>query len=668
MAAEFSFRGKILGSVSVLAIIGFSGAIGYSTWSATQYSLKQGADTALLQAQALTQTISNPIYEARDLAENMAVMINSLHSNGQNQRELITRILGSELKKRERMIGLWSGWESNAFDGKDSEFANQAPYHDATGRFIPYWSRNGKGEVKVEPLLDYDKPGAGDYYLVPKQNGHLTFIEPYLYPIDGKNVLMTSIVEPIKQNDKFVGVVGVDVSLDSIGEVLSTIHPYQNGYVSLISNAGNWVVNPDKAKITKAIGDELPAEAASAIKNGTAYEYTDNQDEMHFLVPIKIDPHMAPWSLRVSIPKASLLAEANGVRNTTLMISFLAVAIMLGLIAVILRSLSRPLVNLSSTMQTLSQGEGDLTQRLEVTSSDEIGQTSGAFNQFMDKLRTMFGEVKQHTNTLHRSVDQLAQIGQQVESNARRQADAARASAATIEEMTVSISHIANNAKDAEETAKTSSGIASNVEQLVTSTANEIRTAAHAVDTLSGTLNTLNERSEQISSIVSVISEIADQTNLLALNAAIEAARAGEQGRGFAVVADEVRKLAERTGMATQEIASMITAIQTEMRTATTGMDSANAQINNGVSLSKQASEAIAAIYENSQQVMNKIAEIARSTEEQSVASNDIAQNIEHISAMAQESDQIVQSAIQTTQTISVLAKELGEQVNRFRT
>ena len=336
--------------------------------------------------------------------------------------------------------------------------------------------------------------------------------------------------------------------------------------------------------------------------------------------------------------------------------------------ALLLGWLTRPLVSLADTMETLSQGEGDLTRRLPVNSADEIGRTSVAFNQFMDKLRDMFAEVKQHAATLETSLIRLGDTTDAVAGNTRQQADAARSTAATVEQVTSSIGQIADGAQLAAHAAEDTGELSNQLAELVQDTVGEIRQAASAVEALSGTLQGLSTRSEQIASIVGVIRDIADQTNLLALNAAIEAARAGEQGRGFAVVADEVRKLAERTGSATLEIASMIQAIQQEMHAASQGMHTALGRISSGVAHSEDTAESIAGIHDTMSNMVTRIRDIARATEEQSAASQDISNHIEHINQMSQHTDQQISEASAETQRLRQLGQQLDALVQRFRT
>ena len=214
MSLNLSFRSKILLSISGLAVLGFTASIGYATWANQNYVLKEGGDAAVIHAKLLTRNISSALFGGRDLASSMAELLATLSQAGVKDRDLINKILKDQLQARPNTLALWTAWEPNALDGRDAEFVNRKPDHDATGRYIPYWVRSGD-KIIVEPLVDYDKPGAGDYYLLTKKNNALTFLEPYLYPVDGKTVLLTSIVQPIpnKTGSQFLGVAGIDVTL-----------------------------------------------------------------------------------------------------------------------------------------------------------------------------------------------------------------------------------------------------------------------------------------------------------------------------------------------------------------------------------------------------------------------------------------------------------------------
>ena len=318
-------------------------------------------------------------------------------------------------------------------------------------------------------------------------------------------------------------------------------------------------------------------------------------------------------------------------------------------------------------MSYLASGSGDLTRRMEVTSQDEIGKVAEAFNTFVAQLHSMFSEVRQHAEGLAKHIDDLSQVSGQVADGSQRQAEAASATAATIEEVTTSITHIADSARDAEQVVNRTVTFTRESAQVVERSSSEIGQIAGTVRHLNDNLAALESRSTQINAIVNVIRDVADQTNLLALNAAIEAARAGEQGRGFAVVADEVRKLAERTGQATVEISGMITAIQQDTRHAAGEMSVALTQVNQGVELAQQAAQSIASIHGNNSALIEKIHEIANATAEQSLASTDIARNAERISSMAADNDSAVQHSAQATRQAQALAASLREIVSHFK-
>ncbi|MCW5621173.1 MAG: hypothetical protein KIS79_08720 [Burkholderiales bacterium] len=216
-------------------------------------------------------------------------------------------ILRRVLEHNPSYLGTFTGWEPNALDGRDRDFTN-ATGHDATGRYIPYWIRSG-GEIKVEALVDYEKPGAGDYYLIPVRQGKEALIDPYSYTVDGKEVQLISLVTPIVANGKPVGMTGVDFLLTDLSQHLARIKPYETGFVSLISSAGTYATNPDDSRIGKK-ADDIPQEEFDSIRSGKPYEYRAG-DLLHVLWPVSAGNSEARWALRVSIPTSVALAPAS---------------------------------------------------------------------------------------------------------------------------------------------------------------------------------------------------------------------------------------------------------------------------------------------------------------------------------------------------------------------
>lgn len=311
--------------------------------------------------------------------------------------------------------------------------------------------------------------------------------------------------------------------------------------------------------------------------------------------------------------------------------------------------------------------QGDLTRRIKLSSKDEMGQIASSFNRAGDNLRDIMVSVEQSTRSVFSSAAALQLSSRQIANASAQQSESIQSTAAGIEEITVSISHVAGSSREASAAATAAAETSEVGEKTVHQATDEMNSIASSVSQSAALINGLNERARQISSIAGVIRDIADQTNLLALNAAIEAARAGEQGRGFAVVADEVRKLAERTGNATGEITTMIGDIQRETANAVSSMETGSAQANRGVSLAKEAANALAQVNTGSHDSRARIEEIADAMREQSAATTNIAQNLERISQMSENANYEVQNTMQSIAELEKMAARLQEQVASFK-
>ncbi len=331
------------------------------------------------------------------------------------------------------------------------------------------------------------------------------------------------------------------------------------------------------------------------------------------------------------------------------------------------QKIAKPIVKITDTIQDIAQGEGDLTKRLPIESTDEVGDLANWFNTFVEKLHAIISQVRDSALQVTSASEEISASSEQLASGAEEQQSQTSEVATSIEEMAATILESSNNTNTASSSAKKAAEVASDGGSIVNQTIEGMDRINHAVENSAQRIQELGQQSEEIGKIIAVIDDIADQTNLLALNANIEAARAGDQGRGFAVVADEVRVLAERTTKATAEIAEMISGIQSSTNTAVGAMDSGQNEVKSGADLAAKAGivlQEIIQVVGNVDAVMNQV---AAATEQQSSAAEEISANVEGISTVTKESANSAQQMATAAQELSHETEALSALVGQFK-
>ncbi|WP_027995534.1 methyl-accepting chemotaxis protein [Simplicispira psychrophila] len=591
--------------------------------------------------------VTRNLEQALDAARTLAQGLSSLKSSGLANRASADALLKGVLSGNPAFLGVWTGWEPDAFDGQDSAHAGQ-PGHDASGRYVPYWNRgNASATSHVEPLVDYDKPGAGDFYQLAKASGQETVLEPYLYPLAGQSVLMTSLVVPIQIDGRFVGVAGIDLALSSLQQAVEPIRIYDTGFASLLSNKGVVVGDHDPHNVGQDMGrGESLDLARAAIAQGRSIEihlFSERlqTDVTRIYVPIQIGASKTPWSFAATVPNDTILAEVRQLRLSSIGLGLISTLLVsLGLAWALNRLVLRPIGGEPDDAAAMAArvAQGNLSQPIQLRANDSTSLMA-QLQQMQGSLASVVASVRQGAEGVATASAQIAQGNHDLSGRTESQASALEQTAASMEQLNSTVTQNADNARHATQLARSASSVAAQ--------------GGAAVARVIDTMKDINDSSHKIADIIGVIDSIAFQTNILALNAAVEAARAGEQGRGFAVVASEVRSLAGRSANAAKEIRSLID-------TSVNRVEAGTAQVD-------QAGHTMTEVVQSIQQVADLMSAISAASAEQSAGVGQVGEAIVQMDQVTQQNAALVEEMAAAASSLQTQAQDLVQTVAVFQ-
>ncbi|RQM68242.1 methyl-accepting chemotaxis protein [Aeromonas enteropelogenes] len=569
----------------------------------------------------------------------------------------------------------------------------QAARQLATDRFILDWVDRGMPKEQEPILINQLKDVASQYGLVTasfadrqsaayyNQDGFLRNLTPtqdawfYDYTKSQKEMTLSIFRESNGEMKLFVnfqqldgrGLAGFAKSLDAMVAMVSSFRLEQSGIVFMVDGSGKVKLHPNASHIDRdTLGALVSGDSASLLAKRPFVVINAEVDGQPMVLASSYIP-MLDWYLVTQVPQAEIYAGLAQTRNEILMIS-LVIALAMGAIGMLLAgSVSRPLNDLAGLFKELGSGDGDLTRRLKVEGRDELAQVASGFNNFVAKIHASIEQVADNSRQLAATANEVAGKAQLTQHNCTAQRDRTVQVATAIHEMGATVSEIAGNASLAADVAKQANEQADAGAQVVAQARHGIVDLSGEIEQVAGVIESLASQTDSIGSILDTIRSISEQTNLLALNAAIEAARAGEQGRGFAVVADEVRNLASRSAASTAEIQEMINRLQEQSALAVSAMARGRNQSLEVVNQADEANGALGQITAHITQISDMNIQVATATEEQSSVVGEINRNVEDINQLTMETADIAHQLTESSRSLQQLSSQLDKLVGSFR-
>jgi len=484
--------------------------------------------------------------------------------------------------------------------------------------------------------------------------------EPYIDM--ATNELVISIISTASRS---VGVVGGDLALDGLVQIINSLDFGGMGYAFLVNDQGKILVHPDKNLVMKSLSDLFPQNTPRLSSNLT--EVTLNgETRLLTFTPVKGLPS-ANWYIGLSVDKDKAFSMLSTFRTSAVIATLVAVVIIIALLGLLIRVLMQPLHTMTRAMSNIAEGEGDLTRRLEIHNHDEFGILGSAFNRFVERIHGSIREVSSATEQVNEVALRVISASNSSMSNSDEQANRTNSVAAAINQLGAAAQEIAGNAAQASQHASSARLLAEEGQQVVQRNIDAMNRLSDLIVTSSEHIETLNNKTVNIGQILEVITSISQQTNLLALNAAIEAARAGEAGRGFAVVADEVRNLAHRTQESAQQVQTMIEELQVGARESVDTMGQSQRHSQDSMDIANQAGERLGSVTQRIGEIDGMNQSVATATEEQTAVVDSINMDINEINMLNQEGVENLQATLRACSDLEQQAGRLKQLVGSFR-